>query len=73
MMGTCDLPLGWTVARLGDLGHFVRGITFPKSAVSKEPAAQLIACLTTKNIQEEITLNNLSYVPLRRTTPGTMS
>ena len=58
------LPHGWVKVTLGNLSKIERGITFPGSVKSKEPAKNYIACLRTANVQEMVDWNDLIYVPL---------
>lgn len=56
------LPQGWEWARLGEITDIIRGITFPASEKTKEPATGRIACLRTANVQKEIEWSDLLYI-----------
>jgi len=56
------LPHGWEWARLGEITDIIRGITFPASEKTKEPASGRIACLRTANVQKEIEWGDLLYI-----------
>jgi len=44
---------------MNEVGHFVRGITFPRTAKRKLPSEETIACLRTANVQEQIEYEDL--------------
>lgn len=56
------LPQGWEWARLGEITDIIRGITFPASEKTKEPASSRIACLRTANVQKKIEWSDLLYI-----------
>ncbi|MFG0713526.1 restriction endonuclease subunit S [Stenotrophomonas geniculata] len=56
------LPQGWKWARLGEITDIIRGITFPASEKTKEPASGRIACLRTANVQKKIEWGDLLYI-----------
>lgn len=56
------LPQGWEWARLGEITDIIRGITFPASEKTKEPASGRIACLRTANVQKKIEWSDLLYI-----------
>lgn len=57
-------PNEWLQKPLGDVCEFIRGITFKPSDIRRSPSDGTIACLRTKNIQSQIDLSDLLYVPL---------
>lgn len=59
------LPSGWAAGVVGDVAEFVRGIAFPSSDKRFEPGTDLIACLRTANVQDEIDWTDLWYIPER--------
>lgn len=58
-----DLRTNWVTASLGDVCQFIRGIAFPSADKHFEPAAGLIACLRTKNVQKEVDWSDLWFIP----------
>lgn len=56
------LPVGWTIACLGDVVEIIRGITFPGSEKSRLPEPGRIACLRTTNVQDQIDWDDLLYI-----------
>lgn len=56
------IPDSWEWVRLGEITDIIRGITFPASEKTKEPALGRIACLRTANIQKEIEWQDLLYI-----------
>ncbi len=61
-----ELPNTWTTISLGEVTDIIRGITFPASEKSKEPAAGKIACLRTTNVQSNVEWHDLLFVPEHR-------
>lgn len=59
-----SLPENWCWTRIGVVGLFERGITFPASAKSLEPREDHIPCLRTANVQEDLEVDDLIYVPI---------
>ncbi|WP_052263603.1 restriction endonuclease subunit S [Comamonas thiooxydans] len=57
-----ELPAGWEWVPLGEVIDVIRGITFPASEKTREPAKGRIACLRTANIQHEIEWDDILYV-----------
>ena len=57
-----ELPHGWVWCPLGEAIDIIRGITFPASEKTKEPAPGRIACLRTANVQSEIEWGDLLFV-----------
>ncbi len=56
------IPETWTWVPMGEVVEIVRGITFPASEKTKEPAPGRIACLRTANVQESIEWSDLLFV-----------
>lgn len=56
------IPGNWEWVRLGEITDIIRGITFPASEKTKEPAPGRIACLRTANVQKEIEWQDLLYI-----------
>jgi type I restriction enzyme, S subunit len=56
------LPVGWTIACLGDVVEIIRGITFPGSEKSRLPEPGRIACLRTTNVQDQIDWDDMLYI-----------
>ena len=57
------IPPSWKWTRLGELAELVRGVSFPASAKSNEPADGLLPCLRSGNIQTSTVWDDLIYVP----------
>ena len=55
-------PDSWCACRLGACVEIIRGITFPGSAKRSRPEPDLIPCLRTANVQNEITWDDLIWV-----------
>lgn len=53
-----DLDM-WVDVSMNEVGHFVRGITFPRTAKRKVPGEDTIACLRTANVQAQIEYEDL--------------
>ena len=58
-----SLPPGWAETKLSDLVTIVRGITFPTDAKRHEFSNGHIACLRTTNVQRDVDLSSLWFVP----------
>ena len=56
------LPDTWTWVALGEVIDIVRGITFPATQKTREPAPGRIACLRTTNVQHTIEWDDLLFV-----------
>lgn len=56
------IPENWVWTRLGEVCQFQRGITFPSSAKKTVSTENLIPCVRTANVQEELILDDLIYV-----------
>lgn len=57
------IPAGWTWARLADIADVVRGVTYRKDQASTEPSEGTVPLLRSGNIQDELVLDDLVYVP----------
>lgn len=57
-----ELPPSWQWVRLGEITEIVRGITFPASEKTREPAVGRIGCLRTANVQKEIEWDDLLFI-----------
>lgn len=60
-----ELPAGWAIAHIGDVAHFVRGVTYSKANASKNPAPGMTPVLRANNIGAGLNFNDLVYVPGR--------
>jgi type I restriction enzyme S subunit len=56
-------PDRWTVTTLADVCTIERGVTFPATVKTKQPAAGTVACLRTANVQERVDWQDLIYIP----------
>jgi type I restriction enzyme S subunit len=56
------IPQTWTTASLGQLSAIVRGVTFPASAMQRVKRDDVVVCLKTSNVQDEIDWQNLVYI-----------
>jgi type I restriction enzyme, S subunit len=56
------LPSTWEWTQLGEVVEVIRGITFPASEKTREPAPNRIACLRTTNVQHSIEWEDLLFV-----------
>ncbi len=56
------LPSTWKWTQLGEVVEVIRGITFPASEKTREPAPNRIACLRTTNVQQSIEWEDLLFV-----------
>lgn len=57
------LPRGWATGRFEDVVTVVRGVTFSKDQRAEEPTAGYRPCLRSGNVQQQLTIDNLIYVP----------
>ncbi len=62
---TDELPPGWAQARIGDVAHYVRGVTYTKEHASKSAAHGLTAVLRANNIGQGLSFDDLVFVPDR--------
>lgn len=56
-------PLKWTTYKLSNISEVIRGITFKPSDKLEINDIDSIVCLRTKNIQENLELNDVIYIP----------
>lgn len=56
------VPKNWTWTYIRCVSKFERGITFPSSAKNSEKGPNLIACIRTANVQENLELDDLLYI-----------
>ena len=56
------LPKTWAWVALGEVIDIIRGITFPATQKTREPAPGRIACLRTTNVQQTIEWDDLLFV-----------
>jgi type I restriction enzyme S subunit len=56
------VPTSWVWVPLGNVVEIIRGITFPASEKTREPAPGRIACLRTANVQASIEWDDLLFV-----------
>src|SRR5207245_1005047 len=52
--------------KLGDVGEFIRGVTFPSGEAEPKPFAGAIACLTTSGVQREVAWDSRRFIPRER-------
>jgi len=57
--GSKELPQGWVVSSMSELGHFERGIGFPRTARRDIASVETISCLRTANVQDTIQFNDV--------------
>ena len=57
------IPRGWAVCSLKDVADLIRGIAFPATAKSAKSAKGMVACLRTKNVQQQVDWTDLWWVP----------
>ena len=57
-----EVPSNWIWTTINSISDFERGITFPASAKCHENGTNLIACIRTANIQENLEIDDLLYV-----------
>lgn len=58
-----DFSNGWTPVRLEYLCEALRGVTFSSNETFSSPASNLVACLTTGAIQDEIAWETRRFIP----------
>ena len=57
------LPTGWAEARFEDVVTVARGVTFSKEQRSHVPSVGYVPCLRSGNVQRQLTVDNLIFVP----------
>lgn len=50
-------------APLGEVAQFIRGVTFKPSDVIHEPGPDVVGVMRTKNVQQELDLDDVVYIP----------
>lgn len=66
------LPVGWTRTTLGDLGDVIRGVSYKKDQVRNEPAPGFVPLLRATNIGDELSFEDVVYVPREVVKPAQM-
>ena len=56
------IPLSWSWCDLSDVCIFERGVTFPSSAKTTYKQENLLPCIRTANVQEQLELDDLWYI-----------
>lgn len=51
------------IAPLGEVARFIRGVTFKPSDVVHEPSRNVVGVMRTKNVQQELDLDDVVYIP----------
>lgn len=59
------VPSNWVWTNIKSICDFERGITFPASAKQKMEGKNLIPCLRTANVQENLRIDDLIYIDRR--------
>lgn len=59
------LPIGWTIASMGDLVEVLRGVSYKKEDGSDIQSEGLIPILRATNINRHLSFDELVYVPAR--------
>lgn len=59
------LPEGWTLAKLGNLVHVLRGVSYRKEDARDKPSDGFLPILRATNINGQLTFDDLVYVPER--------
>jgi type I restriction enzyme, S subunit len=62
-MGERELPEGWEWKRLEECCQIIRGISFPSNSKIDHFQEGFFACLRTANIQEEVEIDDLWFIP----------
>lgn len=57
------LPDGWEWKELGYFGIFIRGVTYKKEQLLEFPTHNSFTLLRANNIQEELNLDEVQFVP----------
>lgn len=58
-----QLPQGWALVALGDVLTVLRGVTYKKEHTSDAPGNDLVPILRATNINQQLTFDDLVYVP----------
>lgn len=57
------LPTGWELKKLGEIGTFIRGVTYNKNDLLTQSNHESITLLRANNIQASLDLNDLQFLP----------
>lgn len=57
------LPKGWEWKTLGELGSFIRGVSYKKESLLLRKNSESIILLRANNIQDQLDLNDLQFLP----------
>lgn len=60
---TDELPPGWALVTVGDIAHFVRGVTYSKEHARNSAAPGFIPVLRATNIGDGLNYEDLVFVP----------
>lgn len=60
-----ELPPGWALATVGDVAHFVRGVTYSKEHARGSAASGFVPVLRATNIGDGLNYEDLVFVPDR--------
>lgn len=60
-----ELPSGWALETVGDVAHFVRGVTYSKQHSSRVSGSGLLPVLRANNIGNGLNFDDLVFVPDR--------
>lgn len=55
----------WPLVLLGEVAEFVRGVTFKPSDLITADDSEAVACMRTKNVQEQLDGSDLLHIPRR--------
>jgi len=58
-----ELPEGWKLGKLGEIGEIILGVTYKSHEVSEIPKTGYIPILRTNNINYELNFDDVVYVP----------
>lgn len=62
---TDELPPGWALVTVGDIAHFVRGVTYSKEHARDSAATGFVPVLRATNIGDGLDYNDMVFVPDR--------
>jgi len=62
---TDELPPGWALVTVGDIAHFVRGVTYSKEHARDSAATGFVPVLRATNIGDGLDFNDMVFVPDR--------
>ncbi|ECR3050094.1 restriction endonuclease subunit S [Campylobacter coli] len=58
-----NLPQGWEVKKLGEIGFFIRGVSYKKEQLLSTKNENSVYLLRANNIQNELNLDELQIIP----------